>query len=118
MNNKKHYRMGEVSTELSLPSPTIRFWEKSFPELKPSRSSGGHRYYTQKQLNLLKYIKKLLYDEGYTIEGANKRITDEKSKTPIQTESSCQSSAAMPSDNLIQTLKNELNEILAILNAK
>jgi DNA-binding transcriptional MerR regulator len=118
MDDKKHYRMGEVSKSLSIPPPTIRFWENSFPELKPSRSSGGHRYYTQKQVELLRYVKKLLYDEGYTIDGANKRISDEKNKRLMNREPSLQKPSVLLSEKAFQTIKNELNEILAILNAK
>jgi DNA-binding transcriptional MerR regulator len=76
--NKKYYQMRDVSRILDIPASTIRFWEDNFPQLKPSRSSGGHRAYDHSQLERLKYIKSLLKEEGLTIEGAKKRLSAEK----------------------------------------
>lgn len=61
--------IGEVSKILSVPNHVIRFWEENFSKLKPVKYN-GRRYYSQKDINLLKRIKDLLYNQGYSIKGA------------------------------------------------
>jgi DNA-binding transcriptional MerR regulator len=141
--NKKYYQMRDVSRILDIPASTIRFWEDNFPQLKPSRSSGGHRAYDHSQLERLKYIKSLLKEEGLTIEGAKKRLSAEKKgKTDcpgdgedVPEETSLLPSASTPSEStpsesvfyesappaasdsymLIKEVKKELLEILSVL---
>lgn len=60
----------EVSSMLSVPTHVLRFWETRFTQLKPIKRNGGRRYYRPEDIILLKRIQELLYDEGYTIKGA------------------------------------------------
>ena len=66
--------ISEVSEELNLPNHVLRFWETKFPQLKPLKRSGGRRYYRPKDIDLLSKIKKLLYENGYTLKGAKRYL--------------------------------------------
>lgn len=70
---KRHLRIGQIAKELGIEKFVIRFWEKEFG-LKPQRSSGGQRFYEQKDVETFVHIKKLLYEGGYTIAGAKKQL--------------------------------------------
>ena len=59
-----------------MPKHVLRFWEGKFPQIKPMKRGGGRRYYRQEDLELLRGIRRLLYDEGYTIKGVQKVIRD------------------------------------------
>ena len=66
--------ISEVSTQLDVPAHVLRFWESKFSALKPMKRSGGRRYYRTEDIQLLQTIKSLLYDEGYTIKGAQNTL--------------------------------------------
>ena len=66
--------ISEVSVQLDVPAHVLRFWESKFSGLKPLKRSGGRRYYRTEDIQLLKSIKSLLYDEGYTIKGAQNSL--------------------------------------------
>ena len=66
--------ISEVSTQLDVPAHVLRFWESKFSGLKPMKRSGGRRYYRTEDIQLLQTIKSLLYDEGYTIRGAQNTL--------------------------------------------
>lgn len=78
---KRQFRIGELAKHLGVEKFVIRFWEKEF-DLKPSRSEGGQRFYEEKDLEKLQFIKSLLYEEGFTISGA-KKILKEKSRDRV-----------------------------------
>jgi len=67
---KLYYSISEVSTITGLEQYVLRYWESEFPQLKPAKNRAGNRIYTNKDIKLILYIKKLLRDERYTIEGA------------------------------------------------
>lgn len=66
--------IGEVAKELKVKTHVIRFWEENFPQIKPEIGAGARRYYYNKQLKILRRIKKFLYEEGYTIAGLKKLL--------------------------------------------
>lgn len=70
--------IGEVAEELKVETHVIRFWEEKFPQIKPEIGAGKRRYYYNKQLKILKRIKKFLYEEGYTIAGLQKLLKKRK----------------------------------------
>jgi DNA-binding transcriptional MerR regulator len=71
----KHYlRIGEVSAVTGLAASVLRYWETEFDFLRPKKSSTGQRLYTKKEIEQVTEIKKLLYAEKLTIEGARKRL--------------------------------------------
>jgi len=75
---KLYYSIKEVSEKTNLPAYTLRFWEKKFPSFSPQKSKGGHRRYQKKDLELILTIKDLLYNRGFTIEGAKRELKKEK----------------------------------------
>ena len=68
--------ISEVSKDLSLPQHVLRFWETKFAQIKPIKRGGGRRYYRPEDVRLLKGIKSLLYNDGYTIRGVQKVIKE------------------------------------------
>ena len=76
--DKLYLRIGEVSELTGLPASVLRYWETEFDSLAPKKSSSGQRLYTRKDIEQVSEIKKLLYAEKLTIEGARKRIEIKK----------------------------------------
>ena len=68
--------IGEVADDLDLPAHVLRFWESKFPQLKPLKRGGGRRYYRPEDIALLSRIRQCLYQEGYTIRGVQKLLSD------------------------------------------
>ena len=66
--------IGEVADDLDLPAHVLRFWESKFPQLKPLKRAGGRRYYRPEDIVLLRRIRQCLYQDGYTIRGAQKLL--------------------------------------------
>jgi DNA-binding transcriptional MerR regulator len=70
--------ISEVATELDVAQHVLRFWESKFPQVRPLKRGGGRRYYRPEDIDLLRQIRSLLYDEGYTIKGAQKLLKGHK----------------------------------------
>jgi len=68
--------ISEVATDLDVPSHVLRFWESKFAQVRPLKRGGGRRYYRPEDVELLRRIRSLLYDEGYTIKGVQKLLRD------------------------------------------
>lgn len=75
--------ISEVSKDLSLPQHVLRFWETKFAQIKPIKRGGGRRYYRPEDVDLLKGIKNLLYNDGYTIRVVQKVIKENGSKNVL-----------------------------------
>ena len=75
-NDTRYYRIGEVSRLTALKPFVLRYWETEFPMLEPVKSPSGHRMYRQEDVDLVLKIKRLLYDEGYTIAGARRHLQE------------------------------------------
>ncbi len=73
---KLYYSISEVSKITGLEQYVLRYWESEFPQLKPAKNRAGNRIYTNKDIQLILQIKKLLREEKYTIEGAKKVLED------------------------------------------
>jgi DNA-binding transcriptional MerR regulator len=69
-------KIGEAARALGVETYVLRFWETQFPFLKPRHTRTKHRFYNEKDLDVLRLIKRLLHDEGFTIVGANKHIKE------------------------------------------
>ena len=68
--------ISEVASELDVPQHVLRFWESKFSQVKPMKRGGGRRYYRPEDIDLLRRIRGLLYDDGYTIKGVQKVLRD------------------------------------------
>ena len=76
--DKKYLSISEVSALCNIKSHTLRFWEKEFEQLQPVTRKGSRRYYQSKDIELIKQIQSLLYEEGMTITGAKKSLQSSK----------------------------------------
>lgn len=75
--NKIYFTIGEVSDLCALRPHVLRYWEQEFPQLNPSKRRGNRRYYQHNDVVLIRQIKDLLYNQGYTIEGARLQLSSE-----------------------------------------
>ncbi|HVM92025.1 MAG TPA: MerR family transcriptional regulator [Terriglobales bacterium] len=112
--DKLYFRIGEVAELCRLPAYVLRFWETEFPQLKPVKSSTGQRMYRRRDVESVVHIKKLLYEDGFTIAGARAQLREEsrpernQSALPFPT----------PTTTNVAYLRNELQQILHILQAR
>jgi DNA-binding transcriptional MerR regulator len=113
--DKLYFRIGEVARLCHLEAYVLRFWESEFPLLKPVKSSTGQRMYRQRDVENVLRIKKLLYDEGYTIAGARQHLKDEAK--PVRRQSGLPFPKAKTTDNL-KKVRQGLQEILGILSPR
>lgn len=74
MAKKLYYKIGEACKLLDIQPYVLRYWETEFPFLKPSKSKSGQRVYSEQEISTIRRIKELLYEEGYTIAGAKKKL--------------------------------------------
>src|SRR6201984_3282498 len=77
ITEKNLYRIGEVSRITSTKPFVLRYWETEFPMLQPVKSPKGHRLYRREDVDMVFVIKRLLYDEGFTIAGARRHLRDQ-----------------------------------------
>jgi len=84
---KIYFRIGEVSELAELPTYVLRFWETEFAQLKPTKSSTGQRMYRRKDVEYVMQIRKLLYEDGFTIAGAREKLKEQmrSSRAPVET---------------------------------
>ncbi|MEW6684129.1 MAG: MerR family transcriptional regulator [Nitrospirota bacterium] len=83
-SDRLFYKIGEVSRLTGLESYVLRYWETEFPVLRPRKSSGGQRVYTKKDVDLVLQIKRMLYEQGFTIAGARKRLRGGGQADPVE----------------------------------
>jgi DNA-binding transcriptional MerR regulator len=114
--DKLYFRIGEVSRLVGVPASVLRYWETEFPSLAPKKSGKGHRLYRRKDIELLLEVKRLLYQERYTIEGARKRLESRaKNRARKPTLPQAQSALFGASPALLDELRRELQAILELL---
>jgi len=77
VQKRLYYKIGEACKALEIQPYVLRYWETEFPALSPSKSRSGQRVYSEKELGVIRRIKELLYEEGYTIAGAKKKLEAE-----------------------------------------
>jgi DNA-binding transcriptional MerR regulator len=76
--------ISEVATELAVPQHVLRFWESKFSQVRPLKRGGGRRYYRPEDIDLLRRIRSLLYDDGYTIKGVQRLLKEGRGRLPQQ----------------------------------
>ena len=103
---KLYYSIGEVSKIVGLKSYVLRYWETEFKQLSPPKNRAGNRTYRQKDIELILKIKDLLHGKKFTIEGARSVISEKNLPDKA---------VRKLNNNIVGQLKNELNEILAII---
>jgi len=108
--DKLFYKIGEVSRIAGVEPYVLRYWETEFPFLRPRKNKSGQRVYIRKDLELVLQIKKLLYEDRFTIEGVRKKFGEIEPPKPVQS-LPVQSSA----QEVIQRVKKRLRDILGHL---
>jgi DNA-binding transcriptional MerR regulator len=101
---KRYFTIGEVSELCSVKPHVLRYWEQEFPQLKPVKRRGNRRYYQRQDVIVIRQIRSLLYEQGFTIGGARQQLESEDTKTD-----------ANQSQQIIRQLRTELEEVLDIL---
>ena len=79
---KRYFAIGEVSTLCAVKPHVLRYWEKEFPTLQPDKRRGNRRYYRMQDVLLVRSIRSLLYDQGFTIDGARRKLSEDASNPP------------------------------------
>ncbi len=123
--NKLFFKIGEVCEITDTQPYVLRYWESEFPALAPAKNSSGQRIYRRRDIETVLRIKQLLYDEGFTIAGAKKRLETELSAKSPTPQSQAAASAELlevappPVDEraqlTIKQVREELREILTLL---
>jgi DNA-binding transcriptional MerR regulator len=112
---KDLYRIGEVSRLTDTKAFVLRYWETEFPMLQPVKSPSGHRLYRREDVETVLRIKRLLYDEGFTIAGARRHLRETESNSP---EDSSQEQAEAPATigrKVLLDLRDSLRAFLTLL---
>ena len=100
---KRYFTIGEVSELCQVKPHVLRYWEQEFPQLKPVKRRGNRRYYQRQDVVMIRQIRSLLYEQGYTIGGARLQLTETKEEGKLDHEA-------------IRSMLMELEEIKVILD--
>jgi DNA-binding transcriptional MerR regulator len=103
--DKRYFRIGEVSRIMGVEPYVLRYWESEFPQIRPGRADSKQRTYQKKDLEIINEIKRLLYEEKLTIEGAKKRLKEKMSLYELT-----------DPGRVVSEIKKELSEILELLD--
>jgi DNA-binding transcriptional MerR regulator len=101
---KRYFTIGEVSDLCAVKPHVLRYWEQEFPQLKPVKRRGNRRYYQRQDVLVIRQIRSLLYEDGFTIGGARQKLTGEEAKSDLS-----------QSQQIIKQMRRELDEILKLL---
>lgn len=115
--DKLYFRIGEVARLCEVPAYVLRFWETEFPQLKPNKGGTGQRLFRRRDVETALRVKRLLYDEGYTIPGARQIIKSEsRQKELLLPLEASEEGAAGVDPQLVRKLQRELRELHAMLS--
>lgn len=113
---KRYFTIGEVSELCGVKPHVLRYWEQEFTQLKPVKRRGNRRYYQHHEVLLIRRIRELLYEQGFTISGARNRLDDHHNTNDMQESSSSQNSVAAGVPGVdVAGLKAELRSLLQLL---
>lgn len=101
---KRYFTIGEVSELCEVKAHVLRYWEQEFPQLKPLKRRGNRRSYQRQDVILVRQIRSLLYEQGFTIGGARQQLSGEEARED-----------ANQSQQIIRQLRTELEKILELL---
>ncbi len=101
---KRYFTIGEVSELCAVKPHVLRYWEQEFPQLKPVKRRGNRRYYQRQDVLIIRQIRSLLYEEGFTIGGARQKLTGDEARTDVS-----------QSQQIIRQVRLELEDLLKVL---
>lgn len=108
---KRYFTIGEVSDLCGVKPHVLRYWEQEFTQLNPVKRRGNRRYYQHHEVLLIRRIRELLYEQGFTISGARNRLADGRGDMQIDPEAAVRLSAQE-----IQSIRGELTAISKLLS--
>ena len=111
---KLFYKIGEVCKICEVPAHVLRYWETEFPTLAPNKNRSGQRIFREKDVQLVAEIKRLLYEEGYTIAGARKQLR--RNGANFRTAPLFSKVAADSSRRLLAQIQSELQDLMKLLD--
>ncbi len=114
-SGKLYYSISEVAELLNVKAHVLRYWETQFKTLRPRKNRAGNRSYRVKDVKIALRIKKLLYEEGFTIAGARRKLLDERRSGGGQTELDF---VGISREELLRMLKQDVTELLAVLRGE
>jgi DNA-binding transcriptional MerR regulator len=119
---KRYFTIGEVSDLCAVKPHVLRYWEQEFAQLKPVKRRGNRRYYQHHEVLLIRRIRDLLYEQGFTINGARHRLESEAVAEPRAAARAPTSSATVVTlapENLLEPadIRQELEEIRSLLRS-
>jgi DNA-binding transcriptional MerR regulator len=112
---KRYFTIGEVGELCGVKPHVLRYWEQEFPQLKPIKRRGNRRYYQRHDVILIREIRTLLYEEGFTIGGARQKLAG--NSVHAETKSGARNSGERSHRELLRELRNELLDILNLLQS-
>lgn len=110
LQEKKYFRIGEVSELLKVEPYVLRYWESEFPNVKPSKSVSGHRVYSRKDVEFLIEIKKLLYTDKFSLKGAKQKLRESFREQPNP-----QHTLRKEYEQSLKYLGKELKELIRVI---
>jgi len=114
---KRYFTIGEVSELCGVKPHVLRYWEQEFTQLKPVKRRGNRRYYQHHEVLLIRRIRELLYEQGFTISGARNRLDEHGATTEGQTASKHAVTGTPVAVIDIPALRHELRDLLQLLRA-
>lgn len=114
--DKLYFRIGDVAKLCQVPAYVLRFWETEFPQLKPNKGGTGQRLYRRRDVEMALRIKRLLYDEGFTIPGARQVLKSEQQGKEPQLALAIEPTPAAPNNRKLQRLRKDLQDLHALLS--
>jgi len=117
---KRYFTIGEVSELCGVKPHVLRYWEQEFTQLRPVKRRGNRRYYQHHEVLLIRRIRELLYEQGFTISGARNRLDESLSAAPARTLSSTSSPSRGADARAVNlsNLKQELKSVIDLLAAE
>ncbi len=111
---KRYFTIGEVSELCGVKAHVLRYWEQEFTQLNPVKRSGNRRYYQHHEVVLIRRIRELLYEQGFTISGARNKLDGVREAVNSRVQEVPSGSAVSGLD--VASLKREIRDIIALLN--
>ncbi|MDF3034761.1 MAG: bluR [Paucimonas sp.] len=111
---KRYFTIGEVSELCGVKPHVLRYWEQEFTQLKPVKRRGNRRYYQHHEVLLVRRIRELLYEQGFTISGARNKLDTRLTEAVVSSHTE-KTAQAVPSITGLDAIRSELREILALL---
>ena len=115
--DKLFYKIGEVAELTELEPYVLRYWESEFPSLAPAKNNSGQRIYRRRDIETILRIKTLLYDEGFTIAGAKKKLEQDMQNGGEENAPATTPAIDDPMRVKIQELRSELRDLLDFIDS-